>query len=126
MHELAGTRSVLQLAEQQARAVGAGEITDVYLAVGELSTFTEESVRFYWETLCPGTLAARARVHFRHEPAAWVCLDCGRGHGTGLVERCPECGSTQLKLTSGLDFYLEAVGWATARETAELPGPHSL
>ena len=109
MHEQGETKGLLELAVRRAQAAGASRITDVYLAVGELSTVAEESVQWYWETLCPGTLAAGARLHFRRMPAVWLCVDCGQRLTTLSGECCPACGSLRLRIASGQDCCLEAI-----------------
>lgn len=109
MHELTATQGILDLAVAQARAAEAARITDLFLVIGEHAPVTEEAVRFYWQALCPGTPAYGARLHFRMLPAAWVCVDCGQRPKGHPGERCPACGSLRLQLTSGQEFYLEAV-----------------
>jgi hydrogenase nickel incorporation protein HypA/HybF len=119
MHELAATERLLAQAEQQASSAD-GRLTDVHVVLGELSTITEEAVRFYWNLLSAGRPSAEARLHFRPQPAAWRCLDCAQGQGAGLAEQCPACGSYRLHLTGGQDCYLEAIDIADPA-AADLP-----
>jgi hydrogenase nickel incorporation protein HypA/HybF len=108
MHELAATERLLAQAEQQASSAD-GRLTDVHVVLGELSTITEEAVRFYWNLLSAGRPSAEARLHFRPQPGAWRCLDCAQGQGAGLAEQCPACGSYRLHVIGGQDCYLAAI-----------------
>lgn len=119
MHELTATQALLDVALHHAQAAGATQITHLYIVRGEQAHVTEDAVRFYWQQLSPGTAAARAQLHFRPAPAAWVCVDCGQRQTGCPEERCPGCGGLRLRATSGHDFYLEAVD-------VETPEPASL
>lgn len=107
MHELAATESLLQLALCHAEG---SRVTDLYLVVGQLSSMVDNSVQFYWDIISEGTPAEGARLHFRRIPAEMRCLECGQTYGLGGDDlACPYCGSTQVRLASGDEFYLEAI-----------------
>jgi hydrogenase nickel incorporation protein HypA/HybF len=108
MHEIGVTQSLLDAALAQARQAGAGRVTAVHVVLGEQSGLAEEAVRWYWQSLSPGTAAEGAALHFRLEPAAWRCEDCG-GRTEAPAERCPGCGGGRLALVAGHGLYLEAI-----------------
>jgi hydrogenase nickel incorporation protein HypA/HybF len=110
MHELAVTESVLRIATEHATAAGARRITDVHLVIGQLSSFVDDSIQFYWDIISSGTLAEGAVLHFRRVPAELQCLACGNRYqlrGGDLA--CPQCGGTQMKVLAGEEFNLEAI-----------------
>lgn len=110
MHELLATENILKLALQQAEAAGAPRITDVRLVVGQLSSMSEDSVQFYWETLARDTPAEGSRLHFRRIPAEMLCLNCGQRYAPAKEEwACPKCGSLSARVVAGQEFYLEAI-----------------
>lgn len=107
MHELAATESLLQLALRHAQG---SRVTDLYLVVGQLSSMVDDSVRFYWDIISEGTSAEGARLHFRRVRAEMQCMVCGQTYGLGGDDlACPYCGSMQVRLASGDEFYLEAI-----------------
>ncbi len=110
MHELYATQGILDRAIQKAGEQNAKRITDVYIVVGEISGYEEEPVLFYWEEISKGTIAADAKLHFRHVPAELQCMNCGTKYRPEEGEVvCPSCGSAGARIWSGEEFYLEAL-----------------
>jgi hypothetical protein len=70
MHELFATQAILDKALARAAEEAAARITDLHLVVGDLSSYVDDSVQFYWDEISKGTIAESARLHFRHV-AAW-------------------------------------------------------
>jgi hydrogenase nickel incorporation protein HypA/HybF len=109
MHELAVTESILEIALRHGQAAGAARITDLHLVIGELSSIVDESVQFYWDIISEGTAAAGATLHFRRVPARLVCQVCGHDYSPRQTLPCPACGSADVRVTAGEEFYLEAI-----------------
>ncbi len=107
MHELPVTESVLEIALDHARE--ARRITDIRLVIGQLASFVDESIQFYWDIISQGTIAEGARLHFRREPAVMLCYDCGHRYYLGGNFTCPACGSDVVAVESGDDFYIESI-----------------
>lgn len=107
MHELSVTESILQIALQQA---GKRRITDLYLIIGQLSSMIDESVQFYWQIISEGTTAQGAKLHFQRIAAEMLCSDCGKRYRLAAQDfTCPVCGSSNVRLFTGDEFYLEAI-----------------
>lgn len=110
MHELAVTESILEIANRHATAAGATRITDIYITLGRLSSIVDDSVQFYWDIISQATLSEGARLHFQRIPARMHCNDCGVDFEMqDELAPCPECGSINLKLISGDEFWLESI-----------------
>jgi len=110
MHELSVAEALLALAIEHGERAHARHISDVYIVVGQLSSVVDESVQLYWDMISAGTLAARARLHFRPVPARLACQDCGRQYAPAADELgCPACGSLHVKIVAGEELYLEAI-----------------
>ena len=110
MHELYATQAILDRAVQKAGEQSAKRITNLYLVVGEISTYADDSVQFYWDEISKGTVAEGATLHFRHVPAELQCMACfTKYHPPEGEIVCPNCGSTGARIWSGEEFYLEAL-----------------
>lgn len=106
MHELSITESILEIA---LRHSDEQRITDLRLVIGELSTLVDESVQFYWDIVSEGTPAAGATLHFRRVPAQLTCQTCGHSYSPRQSLPCPACGSEEIRVVAGEEFYLEAI-----------------
>lgn len=110
MHELAVTQSLLELAIRHAGEAQADRITDLYVVIGELSSFVDDSIQFYWDIIVQGTLAEKSKLHIRRIAAELECLECKNRFPFNMESFfCPSCNSTNLKISTGEEFYLEAI-----------------
>lgn len=118
MHELPVTESLLRIAVEHAEQAGADRITDLHLVLGELSSIVDDSVSFYWDVISEGTIAQGAQLHFRRVSARMECLDCRHQYRpTEEQLACPACSSSQIRILSGEEFYLDSI----EVQTEELP-----
>ncbi len=110
MHELYATQALLDTALQKAGEQDAKRITDVYIVVGEISTYVDDSVQFYWDEITKGTIAEGATLHFRHVEAELQCMTCATKYRPQEGEIvCPKCGSAGARIWQGEEFYVEAL-----------------
>jgi hydrogenase nickel incorporation protein HypA/HybF len=110
MHELFATQAILDKALQKAAEEDAARITDLHLVVGEISSYRDDSVQFYWDELSKGTIAEGAQLHFRHVAAELQCMACSaRYHPVEGEILCPSCGSSGARILSGEEFYMESL-----------------
>jgi hydrogenase nickel incorporation protein HypA/HybF len=67
-------------------------------------------VQFYWDLIAQDTIAAGARLNFRRVPAELLCQDCDQRYTPSPEELdCPACHSTNVKIISGKEFFLESI-----------------
>ncbi len=110
MHELPITQHILEIVLRHAEAARATRVTDVYLVIGQLSSYVDESVQFYWDALARGTLAEGAQLHFEPVKAEVECQACGaRSAWSQIAAGCPRCGDLRLKAVAGEEFYVRAI-----------------
>ena len=109
MHELSITESILEIALRHGDEAGARRITDLRLVIGELSTIIDESVQFYWDFVSEGTPAAGATLHFRRVPGQLACQACGHTFSPRDSLPCPACGSEDIRIVAGEEFFLESI-----------------
>ena len=111
MHELPVTENILEIALDASRKNGARRITAINLVIGELSSIVDDSVQFYFDILCKGTLAENATLRFRREPSIAVCLDCAYQFNASapLETKCPRCGGARLQVRGSREFFIESI-----------------
>ena len=107
MPELESIRSILDKVLLQANAA---QVSEVHLALGEISKINEEAIQQHWEEISRGTLAERARLHFRLIAAEVQCMSCFQEyHPVDGRIHCPYCGSFGAKILAGEEFHLESI-----------------
>ena len=110
MHELSVTENILEITLRHAERAGAHRVTALYLVIGQLATIVDDSVAFYWDIISQGTPAEGAALHFRRIPVEMHCRDCDYHYQPGGEElSCPSCGSSNVQVVGGEEFYLEAI-----------------
>lgn len=117
MHELAVTQSMLDIALRHGADAHAEHITDLHVVIGQLSSMIDESVQFYWDIISQNTPAEGAKLHFHRIAAEMLCLTCNQRYSMQPEQLlCPVCGSTQVKVVAGEEFYLESIQIESAQE----------
>ena len=110
MHELALTRSLIGLVEQEAKKQGFKRALEIRLKVGAYSGVVPDCIREFVPIAAKDTAAEKAELVIEPVRAAFRCLDCGY---EGEIERksacCPVCGSTAVRLTAGSEFFVESL-----------------
>lgn len=111
MHELPATQGMLNVAMDAARTAGAQRIHAIDLVVGDLTSFVDDSIQFYFDIISRGTAAEGAELRFRREPAEGRCGECGHTFPVKppVPRTCPECGSLVLRVEGGQEFYVDSI-----------------
>lgn len=110
MHELSVTQNILDIALRHAQTSEATKITDIYLVIGQLSSFVDDAIQFYWNLIAEGTIAQDASLHFERVLAEMHCDDCGQDYTLTESEFvCPSCQSTNVTVTAGREFYVDSI-----------------
>jgi hydrogenase nickel incorporation protein HypA/HybF len=110
MHELAVTESILNIALKHAQQAQATRVTDLHLVIGRLASIVDDSVQFYWDIISSDTICQGAQLHFERVPATLLCLECQKEYTLDSeLSPCPVCGSAQVRVTSGDQFWLDSI-----------------
>lgn len=110
MHELPVTESILDITLRHAEKADANRIVSVHLVIGELASIVDDSVQFYWEILTTGTPAEGSKLFFKRIETRLCCTNCNLQYvPTDNDFSCPDCGSFQVDIIAGKEFYVEAI-----------------
>jgi hydrogenase nickel incorporation protein HypA/HybF len=110
MHELPIIQGIVSTILEKAREAGATRVTRVNLTIGELSDVTDDSARFYFETLAKDTIAAGATVAICHSPVKLRCRKCKQVFSPGELDwNCPVCRDTSIEVVSGRECALSSI-----------------
>lgn len=110
MHEFAVTKHMTELVLSEATNAGATKVTDIYLAVGEISSFINESIQLYFDMYSKDTIAAGAQLHIRRIPAEFTCRSCGQNFSPRPDSfDCPACGGLGKPGDKGHEFFVEKI-----------------
>jgi hydrogenase nickel incorporation protein HypA/HybF len=106
MHEMGVAAEIRRIAREAVADRGAGRITRVRLAVGDLAAVEPELLVYAWDALVQGTPDEGAALDVDWRPARQTCGACGdvpeRAPGSWL-RLCPGCGGV-LRVTGGDDL----------------------
>ncbi|MBN1920759.1 MAG: hydrogenase maturation nickel metallochaperone HypA [Anaerolineae bacterium] len=111
MHELPLTEDILRIATQHA----AGKpIIAIYLVIGDLTSFVDDAIQFYFDLIAPRTLAEGATLHFRRVAVRFRCRSCETEFAPVNHDwHCPACGALGGEVIAGKEFLVESIEVAT-------------
>jgi hydrogenase nickel incorporation protein HypA/HybF len=109
MHELPVTQSILKIVTNHAEDANAERITDIYVVIGQLSSYIDDAIQFYWDIISDGTIAQGATLHFKRIAAEMQCNNCGEKYALDGGHRCPSCGGIDAAVTAGQEFFVESI-----------------
>lgn len=108
MRELQCTQIILSKSLSQAG--DAKRVTNIHVAIGEISELDQTIIQKHWQDVSKGTPAEQAKLHFRLIKAEVQCMACfSKYHPMDGKIHCPHCGSYGAKVLSGEEFYLETI-----------------
>jgi hydrogenase nickel incorporation protein HypA/HybF len=110
MHEMSVTEDILRIVKDHAERGGATKVTDVHLVIGELSSFVDDSIQFYFDLLSPNTIAEGAILHFERIKTRFRCRKCGQEFEPEEQNwHCPSCEALGGDVIAGKEFYVESI-----------------
>ena len=94
MHELALTRSLIDLVEKESEKQGFKRALEIRLKLGEYSGVIPDYILDLFPYAAKDTAAEGAELVFEKVPARFAC---------------PDCGGTALKMTQGREFFVDSL-----------------
>lgn len=110
MHEYGVTKSLVELCNKEAEKNDIKKVVKVYLKVGKFTGFSPDSIQFYFEHLKVDTKCSTAEIVFEEIPIQIKCNGCSKQHVIDEpILLCPNCGSDEIELLSGREFYVASI-----------------
>jgi hydrogenase nickel incorporation protein HypA/HybF len=105
MHEMSLAEGVLQLIEDAARQQNFEKVVTVWLEIGQLSGVEVEAMKFCFDAVTQGSVAAGARLEIIALPGTGWCMACAQSVAMREVfGECPQCGGYQMQVTGGTEM----------------------
>ena len=111
MHELSIVQALLEQVEAEVERAGhRGQVVALDVVVGRLSGVHADSLRFGFELLSPGTVAAGAELRIAEPEASLRCQACGVLQPLfEFALRCPSCDSDRVTIEGGQQLLLQSI-----------------
>lgn len=111
MHELAITQALLAQVLSVAKKNNLKTVDSIHIALGQYTSFVDESIDFYWKIIAKDTPAAAAKIIISRLPGKVTCLSCHQvlNSSKPKPDLCPHCGSFKLKIEGGDELLLEEI-----------------
>lgn len=108
MHELHLAQDVLKVIKQEAKEKGLPKVSSGTIKIGEsLITHPQEFMELFGQ-IGKGTIAEGIKLKLEILPLRALCTSCKKEFDTKEPRfDCPHCGSTDIKLSSGKELYIE-------------------
>jgi hydrogenase nickel incorporation protein HypA/HybF len=111
MHEVGIMESALGAVLGQARAHGARRVQRIVLRIGSLAGVDAQALRFAFDVVTRGTVAANAELEIRDVPARAFCAACADEFGVegDSIFSCPRCGGLSGEIRQGRELELSRI-----------------
>ncbi|MEL1133679.1 hydrogenase maturation nickel metallochaperone HypA [Desulfitobacterium sp. THU1] len=114
MHEMAITENVVEIVLKHAELAGAKKVVHVRLKIGEIRDIIHDMMEKCFRYIARGTIADEAELEIIKIPLVVRCVECGKENqdyvGNYADMKCNHCGSNNLELVSGNEFFIEDIG----------------
>ncbi len=102
MHELSIAMNIIEIATEEVKKAGGGNIRSVELEVGALSGVVEDALKFALEVSVKDTVLENAQIDIRTIKAQAACNQCQKVFPVeDLFTDCPACHSYDSRLIRG-------------------------
>ena len=110
MHELAITRSMLEIVLKQAEQAQAKKVTKINLVIGEMTGVVSDSVQFYLDILTKDTIAEGAQASFKMVTSKGKCHRCRQTFELQEFDwTCPHCQGNIIYVVTGKELFIDSI-----------------
>ena len=110
MHELSICQSMLKIVDSTMEQHHGARLRKIFLDIGRGSTIEPILLSEAFNVLTSGGPYDGTELVINDIPISGLCRDCGREFTyEELAVGCPNCGSTNIRITSGLELDIKAL-----------------
>jgi hydrogenase nickel incorporation protein HypA/HybF len=113
MHELAVSRSILQIVLDHTGKNGAHKVRKIFLKIGEMRNLEEDWIQRYFNQISKGSNAENAIIHVIKVPVVFICKICHKEFYASFKEDrkilCSHCNGFDYDLLSGREFIIDKI-----------------
>ena len=110
MHELAICNTMIELTELLVEQYEGAKLRKIFLDIGRGSTIEPILLSEAFEVITADGPYAGTELVINDIPISGRCRDCGRDFTyEELAVGCPNCGSTNIEITAGLELDIKAL-----------------
>lgn len=110
MHELSLAVAIINSVEKMFKQRKWKKINRVTVRIGRLRQVEHEVFAFAFTSAAEGTPLQGAALSIMEVPVVFKCHQCGSTCTSEDVRFvCPNCGSSDVDITSGLDMFIDSV-----------------
>ncbi len=110
MHELGIMIEVVKTVERFAEENGISKIDTLVLQIGELSSVVPRYLQACYPAAVNGTMLEQTKLKIDIIPGNCRCFQCNKLFNYIKNKgKCPDCGSSDLELLSGREFYIKEI-----------------
>jgi len=108
MHELHLAQDVLNVIKQEAKEKGLNKVSSGTIKIGEtMITHPQEFMELFTQ-ISKGTAAEGMKLKLEILPLKALCIDCKKEFNSKEPRLdCPHCKSTNIKISSGKELYIQ-------------------
>lgn len=113
MHDHHEAVHIIEHAEEAAKQQGKKKVTKIHLAIGDSSTYSEDSIRLFLEDNWTGTVCEGAELCVRHVKTVLRCPRCAATfERVPFHYECPKCGTPGEPTDIGKEMDIEGFTFA--------------
>ena len=108
MHELGLAEDILRKIKEEAKAKNMSKVSFAGLRIGETLVSDRPELEQLFSMISTGSLADGATLGITISPLKAVCGSCKKEFNPTVIRfDCPNCGSRNIKITSGNELKIE-------------------
>jgi hydrogenase nickel incorporation protein HypA/HybF len=110
MHELGLAEDILRKIKEEAGKKGLSKVSSARVKVGASLVSDVPELKELLSKISKGTIADGARLKIDISPVKTACGSCGKDFNPKEMRLdCPECGSTDIRVTTGKELVIEEI-----------------
>jgi hydrogenase nickel incorporation protein HypA/HybF len=111
MHEVSIAVAICEEVTTRAQAEHVKRVVSVRMRAGELTCIVSDALRFAWDIVTEGTIAAGSRLEIERIPVQIMCRTCQSVQAPAAASAlvCMRCGSPAAEIVRGRELEVTAM-----------------